>query len=258
MEYSRIICKVDGPAALITLNRPDVHNAFDEFVIGEMTDVITLLQSEPSVRAIVIAGSGKSFCAGADLEWMKRMAAYTYAENLEDAWGLQRMFAAIAHSTKVTIARVHGAAIGGGAGLVAVCDVAIAAPEATFALSEVRLGLIPAVVGSYVLGRGGVGAARAPFVNGGRVGAEHALRIGLVNKIVEANDLDSEVEKTVKLVSEAGPHAIETAKSLLRQIQGKSPGDVAELTAETIARLRAGDEGKEGIRAFLEKRKPNF
>ncbi|HZO91252.1 MAG TPA: enoyl-CoA hydratase-related protein [Chthonomonadaceae bacterium] len=258
MNYTRLQISQQGAVAEVTLNRPDLHNAFDEALIAELTEGFTRLSDDPNVRVVVLKGAGKSFCAGADLTYMGKMAGYSREENLEDARALQRMFAAIAHCPKVTLARVHGAAIGGGAGLVAVCDLAIAAEEATFALSEVRLGLVPAIIGPYVLEKIGMGAARALFVTGERISAQEALRIGLVQQVTPAADLDAALEKKVELARKAGPEAVAAAKRLLRAIAGKTPEEAAETTVECIAALRVSPEGQEGIRAFLEKRKPNF
>lgn len=249
---------IASQVAEITLNRPKAHNAFDDVLIAELTDVFTQLREDRTVRAIVLKGAGVSFCAGADLAWMGRMAGYSQAENVADARALQQMFAAIAECPKVTIARVQGAAIGGGAGLVAVCDLAIAALEAKFALSEVRLGLVPAVIGPYVLQKVGMGAARALFVTGERFDAAEALRIGLVNAVVPADELDWTIEKKLELIRQAGPEAIATAKRLLRDLADKTPTQAADLTVECIAALRVSPEGQEGIHAFLEKRKPSF
>lgn len=258
MDYTHLLLDVEASLATITLNRPGLHNAFDEVLIAELTNAFTHLGENPAVRAIVLAGAGKSFCAGADLAYMGKMATYSHAENLADARAIQRMFAAIAECPKVTIARVHGAAIGGGAGLVAVCDLAISTPEAQFALSEVRLGLVPAVIAPYVVEKIGMGAARALFVTGERFGAEEALRLGLVQQVVPADELDAAIARKIALIRQAGPEAIATAKRLLRDIAGKSPNEAADLTVECIAALRVSPEGQEGIRAFLEKRKPRF
>jgi len=257
-DYTRILTNLRPPVAEVTLNRPDRHNAFDETLLAELTDVFTRLGGAPAVRAVVLAGAGPSFCAGADLNYMRKMSAYTREENVADARAIQRMFAAIAECPKATLARVQGAAIGGGAGLVAVCDIAIAAEEATFALSEVRLGLVPAVIAPYVVERIGMGAARALFVTGERFGAEEARRIGLVQQVVPAAGLSAAVEQKLAFLRQAGPEAVSAAKRLLRDIAGKTPPEVADLTVECIAALRVSPEGQEGIRAFLEKRKPGF
>jgi methylglutaconyl-CoA hydratase len=258
--WKHLIVETTGLVCRLTLNRPEIHNAFNETLIAELTDAIGALSRDESVRVIVLEGAGKSFCAGADLDWMRRMASYSHEENLEDARALQRMFASIAHCPKPTIAAVHGAAIGGGAGLVAVCDIAVATDSAVFALSEVRLGLVPAVVGPYVLEKVGMGAARALFVSGERFGAAEALRIGLVQHVVSnaRGELDAAVDAKVELLVGAGPNAIAAAKQLLRDIARLSADEAAEITAQCIATLRASDEGREGIQAFLDKRPPAF
>ena len=258
MNATPLLVERQGAVATLTLNRPAVHNAFDDTLIAVMTETFLRLNDDPGVRVLVLQGAGASFCAGADLNWMRRMADYSEEENLADASRLQQMFAAIAASPKVTLARVHGAAIGGGAGLVAACDIAIAAQEAKFALSEVRLGLIPAVIGPYVLERIGLGAARALFVTGERFDAEEAHRLGLINQVTTAEELDSAVQKKGELTLQAGPSAIAAAKSLLRDIARLSPEEAAARTISCIASLRVSPEGQEGIRAFLEKRKPGF
>jgi methylglutaconyl-CoA hydratase len=242
--------------ARITLNRPDLRNAFDETLIAELTDAFTQLSDDSRVRVVVLGGAGSAFCAGADLAWMQRMASYSHAENLADARTLQRLFAAIAHCPKVTIARVHGAAMGGGAGLVTACDIALATPEAKFAFSEVRLGLAPAVIGPYVVEKIGLGAARALFVTGETFGADEALRLGLLHQIVPAEELDAALGQKIKHVLAAGPNAIAASKELLRAIVSKTPDEAAQTTVECIAALRVSPEGQEGIRAFLEKRSP--
>ncbi len=258
MDYTRILVDSRPPAAQVTLNRPDVHNAFDETLIAELSDCFARLSEDPAVRAVVLQGAGPSFCAGADLAWMGRMAGYTRAQNVADARALQRMFAVIARCPRVTVARVHGAAIGGGAGLAAVCDIAIAAPEATFAFSEVRLGLAPAVIAPYVAEKIGMGAARALFVTGERFTASEAYHLGLVQQLAAPGGLDAAVQKTVEAVLQAGPEAIAAAKRLLRGIAGKTPEEAADATVECIAALRVSPEGQEGIRAFVAKRKPRF
>jgi enoyl-CoA hydratase/carnithine racemase len=258
MDNRHVSLEIRDGVATITLDRPEVHNAFDEQLIAELTANIGSASDDAAVRVIVLRGNGPSFCAGADLAWMKRMAAYSREENVEDAWNLQRLFAAIAKSPKVTIARVHGAAIGGGAGLAAACDIAIATAEAMFAFSEVRLGLVPAVIAPYVIRKIGIGAARALFVTAERFTAETALRIGLIQQIVTANELDSAVEATARRIRGTGPTAVATAKDLMDRIAGLSPVQAAGVTVECIADLRVTAEGQEGIRAFLEKRRPDF
>jgi methylglutaconyl-CoA hydratase len=257
-HYSTLLTESKESVLTITLNRPGVHNAFDETLIAELTDAVSAAGLDAQLRAVVLRGAGPSFCAGADLNWMRRMADYSQEENLADARELQRMFETIARCPKVTVAVVHGAAIGGGAGLAAVCDVAIATPEAKFALSEVRLGLIPAVIAPYVVEKTGRGTARALFVSGERFSGEEAHRIGLVHQLVSAAELERALEEKLALVRQAGPQAIAAAKQLLRELDGKSAEAAAELTTQCIAALRISPEGQEGIRAFLEKRKPSF
>ena len=258
MDYSRIELKTESAVAAVALNRPEVRNAFDESLISELTDCITGLCEDESIRAVILSGAGASFCAGADLAWMQRIAGYSRMENIADAGNLYRMLGAIYGCPKPTIAKVHGAAIGGGAGLVAACDIAIAAADAVFAFSEVRLGIAPAVIAPYVIQKIGVGAARALFVTGERFSASEALRIGLVHEVVPAAELEDAVESKVQAVLKCGPNAIAATKHLLREIAGCTPSEAAETTIECIADLRVSPEGQEGIQAFLEKRKTEF
>lgn len=246
------------PIVRITLNRPEVHNAFNETLIAELTAAFESLREDEATRVVILQGAGKSFCAGADLHWMGKMVNYSFDENLEDARALARMFEVIDHCPKPVVGRVHGAAMGGGAGLVAVCDIAIATPEAKFAFSEVKLGLIPAVIAPYVLRKIGYGHARALFISGERFDAETALRIGLVQRVVPAEQLDSEVEVVVQNLLQNGPNAMAAAKMLLHAALVLPADELRSLTIARIAELRVSDEGQEGIRAFLEKRKPNF
>lgn len=257
MSYIGLELNVEGGAATVKLNRPEVHNAFDETLIAELTDAFTRLNADDAVRVIVLDGEGSSFCAGADLTWMRKMAGYSREENLEDSRKLLHMFQAIDESPKVTIARVHGAAFGGGAGLVAVCDVALAGKDAKFGFTEARLGIAPAVIAPYVVRKIGIGAARALFLTGERFGSDVALRVGLVQE-VEAFDLAGAVHKRVEAVLACGPQAIVAIKNLLKSIEGKHPAEVAEETVACIADLRVSPEGQEGIRAFLEKRTPSW
>ena len=258
MENERIVVIQTGAVATVTLNRPEVHNAFDEVMIAELIQAITVLSADSGNRVIVLTGAGPSFCAGADLDWMRRMAAYTREENLADARKLQRLFESIAESPKVTIARVNGPALGGGAGLVAVCDVALAVEPAVFGFTEVRLGLAPAVISPFVVQKIGQGAARRLFLTGGRIPAPEALRIGLVHRVVSEGELDAAVAETTNSVLQSGPNAIAATKRLLQAIAPMNPAASAEVTVDCIADLRSSSEGQEGVRAFLEKRKPNF
>ncbi|MGQ9657925.1 MAG: enoyl-CoA hydratase/isomerase family protein [Fimbriimonadales bacterium] len=254
----RVLIERTPPITRITLNRPDTHNAFDETLIAELTEAFESLREDAATRMVVLQGAGKSFCAGADLNWMGKMVGYTFAENLEDARALSNMFEAIDHCPKPVVGRVHGAAMGGGAGLVAVCDVVVATPEARFAFSEVKLGLIPAVIAPYVVRKIGYSHARALFLTGERLDAETALRIGLVHQVVPAEQLDTAVEAVVQQLLQNGPNAMAAAKMLLHTTQVLPPDELRSLTIARIAELRVSEEGQEGIRAFLEKRPPKF
>ena len=246
---------IDDGVAVVTLARPEVHNAFNERLIAELTTALRALDADPAVRVVVLAGQGKSFCAGADLTWMQRMAGYGDAENLADAGALAAMLSTLDRLTKPTLARVHGAAYGGGVGLVACCDIAIAAEEATFALSEARLGLIPATIGPYVVAAIGARAARRYFLTAERFGAAEALRIGLVHEAVPATALDVRVDALVDALRGAGPRAQAECKALVRAVSARPIDDaVIADTVERIAAVRASAEGREGVAAFLERR----
>lgn len=248
---------IAGGVATVTLARPEVHNAFDEALIAELTRALKALDADPAVRVVVLAGEGRSFCAGADLTWMQRMAGYDHAANLADAGALAAMLAALDRTAKPTIARVHGAAYGGGVGLVACCDIAVAAEDAVFALSEARLGLIPATIGPYVVAAIGRRAARRYFLTAERFGAAEALAIGLVHAVVPAAGLDARVRELVDLLQAAGPRAQAESKALIRAVAGRAIDDtVIADTVEWIAAVRASPEGREGIAAFLERRPP--
>jgi methylglutaconyl-CoA hydratase len=253
-----ILTERDGPMLRVTLNRPEVRNAFDEEVIASLTAVVSDAAQDQSLRAVVLAGTGKAFCAGADVAWMSKAIAYSHRENLSDAEDLARMLERLDTLPVPVIARVQGAALGGGVGLAAVCDIAIAADDAVFALSEVKLGILPAVVAPYVLRKIGVSAARELFLTGSRFGAARAKEIGLVHEVVPAAELDAAVASRVREVLSAGPRALATAKALIREIAGAHPNDVIGLTTNTIAAQRVSEEGQEGLRAFLEKRKPSW
>jgi methylglutaconyl-CoA hydratase len=244
--------------ALVTLNRPDRHNAFDEAMIAELTQALATIADTPRLRAVVLLGAGESFCAGADLAWMERMAGFSYEENVGDARALARLLQALASLPKPTIARVHGPAYGGGVGLVACCDIAVAAMEATFALSEAKLGLIPATIGPYVIEAIGARAARRYFVTAERFDAAEAYRIGLVHDIVPSLEaLDERVNELLGHLMVAGPHAQAACKALTRAVAHRPIDErVVADTAERIATVRASDEAREGIAAFLGHRSP--
>ena len=246
--------------ALVTLNRPDVHNAFNETLIAELTDALRALDTNPRVRAIVLLGAGKSFCAGADLKWMERMAGYAYEQNIADAGALARLLQTLACVGKPTIARIHGPSFGGGVGLIACCDIAIATQEATFTLSEVKLGLIPATIGPYVIEAIGVRHARRYMISAERFDAAEAYRIGLVHDIVpNVEALDGRINELLGSLLLGGPHAQKAAKALVRAVAHRPIDErVVADTAERIATIRASDEGREGLAAFLTRRSPEW
>jgi methylglutaconyl-CoA hydratase len=255
---SFILTERDGAVLRLTLNRPDVRNAFDEELIAALTRAAAAAADDSTLRAVVLGGSGKTFCAGADIGWMAKAIAYTHHENLNDAESVVRMLERLDTLPLPLVGRIQGAALGGGVGLAAVCDVVIAAEDAVFALSEVKLGILPAVVAPYVLRKIGVSAAREYFLTGARFGAARAKEIGLVNEVVPAEELDAAVERRLVEILAAGPKAIGIAKALIREIAGANPRDVIGLTTNAIAAQRVSEEGQEGLRAFLEKRKPSW
>ena len=231
---------ISGAIARVALNRPEVHNAFDETLISELTHVVRTLDADAGIRVLVLEGRGKSFCAGADLNWMKKMAAFSHAENLADASSLAAMLSALNGMSKPTVARVHGAAYGGGVGLVACCDIAVAAHDATFALSEARLGLIPATISPYVVEAIGARAARRFFLTAERFTAAEAYRLGLVHELVPPEDLDSRINELLGFLLTAGPQAQAEGKALVRATAHR-PIDAAVIadTARRIARVPA-------------------
>jgi len=253
----QISVDADGQAR-VTLNRPEVHNAFDDALIARLTETFESLGKRDDVRVVVVAANGKSFSAGADLGWMRRMANYLEAENRADAEQLARLIHVLDSLPKPTVARVQGAAIGGGVGLVAACDVAIASEAASFALSEVRLGLIPAVISPYVIGAIGPRQARRYMLTAERFDAVEAKRIGLVHDTVPAANLDAAVDAVVTALLLGGPEAVRESKALARDVGGSPDEETRADTAQRIARLRASPEGKEGVSSFLEKRKPRW
>jgi len=246
----------DGVARLI-LAQPEKHNAFDDAIIADFTAALERVGSDASVRVVVIAGEGKSFSAGADLDWMRRMADYSDAENLSDARALAVMLRTLNELPKPTIARVQGATFGGGVGLVACCDIAVASDAAVFCLSEARLGLAPSTISPYVVAAMGAHNARRYFLTSERFDSGAAERIGLVHMVTGTDQLDGAVDALVATLLQNGPMAIAECKDLIRRVAG-GPVDAAmiEDTAQHIARVRASAEGKEGVRAFLEKRPP--
>lgn len=245
--------------AWLTLTRPEVHNAFNDTLIAELTSALNGLATDERARAVVLGGRGRSFSAGADLSWMQRMADYSKAENKRDARALADLMAALNRLPKPTIARVHGAAIGGGVGLVACCDIAIAAQTATFCLSEVKLGLTPAVISPYVVAAMGQRAARRYFLTAETFSARDALASGLVHLVVVDEAMDDAVDKVLRAIRAGGPRAQAAAKDLIYAVSNRPLDDaIIDDTAERIARQRVGAEAQEGISAFLQKRKPEW
>ncbi len=248
----------DG-VATATLTRAELHNAFNEVVIAELTQAFRALDDEAGVRLVVLAAEGKSFCAGADIHWMKRMVDYTFEENVADANVMADMLRAIRECRKPVVARVHGAAIGGGVGLVAACDMAVAVRSAVFSLSEVRLGILPAVISPYVLEKIGPGAARRYGVTAERFDGTEAKRIGLISEVVETPEaLDEWIAGITKAIKRTGPQAVAACKKILSDVAGVPWAEVQALTTKRISELRISEEGQEGLKAFLEKRKPSW
>src|SRR5215211_2574683 len=247
-----------GPLATVTMNRPDSHNALNADLIAELTSCFEKISDDEIVRVIVLAGEGRSFCAGADVGYMRETANFSYEENLEDARRLAMMYWTIDECPKPVVARVQGAAMGGGAGLAAVADVVVADSEVRFAFSEVRLGIAPATIAPFVVRKIGASHARSLFVTGERFGAERAQEIGLVHEIVSGNDLDAAVDEKVRELLQGGPVAQATLKGLLRRLETTEPMEAPGLTARVISELRTGEEGQEGLAAFLEKRDPRW
>ncbi len=249
----------DHGVARVRLNNPDKHNAFDDEIIGELTEAFVTIADNSNVRVMVLGSEGKSFSAGADLEWMKRMASYSYDENLRDASALALMLKTLNEIPQPTIARVQGAAFGGAVGLISCCDMAVAASAASFSLSEVKIGLVPATISPYVIAAIGQRAARRYFVTAERFDAHRALQLGLVNEVVDAEQLDQEIDRLINTLLANGPEAVTGAKQLVFDVAGK-PIDqqLIDATCETIAAIRVSEQGQEGLQAFLERRKPQW
>ncbi|MEJ5991584.1 enoyl-CoA hydratase/isomerase family protein [Ramlibacter sp. PS3R-8] len=249
----------DAGIETVTLDRPDVRNAFNDEVIEELTAVFLELGKRDEVRCIVLAGNGPAFCAGADLNWMRKMAGYSRDENLQDATKLARMLEVIYRCPQPTIAAVHGDVYAGGTGLVAVCDMAVSVDTAQYCLSEVKLGLIPATISPYVIRAMGARAAHRYFLTAERFSAAEALRIGFVHEVVKADALQGRVAELGRAVVQAGPEAVKACKRLLHDVAGHEiSSGLVRRTVEGIADIRASDEGREGIQSFLGKRKPNW
>ncbi len=256
---SLTIATDDRGVATITLNRAVIHNAFDDLMIAELLQALEIIEADQRVRLLVLRAKGDSFSAGADLNWMRRMADYDHQQNRDDAMELARLMKNLNQLSKPVIAVVQGASFGGGVGLVACCDIAIGSSKAMFCLSEVRLGLIPAVISPYVIAAIGERAARRYFLSAERFDAEQALSLGLLHDVVDPEALDYRLEKMVEALLLGGPKAQSEAKQLIREVSSRLGDEqVIEDTAERIAKIRASSEGREGLNAFLQKRAPNW
>ncbi|RZL61055.1 MAG: enoyl-CoA hydratase/isomerase family protein [Variovorax sp.] len=258
-DYTTLRFDVDGAVARIWLDQPDARNAFDDVVIAELTRAFAEAGARAEVKAIVLGANGPAFCAGANLNWMRRMADYTRDENLADAGKLAAMLRTIAECPKPTIARVQGDVYAGGMGLVAACDMAVSVDTAWYCLSEVKIGLVPATISPYVLRAMGTRASQRYFLTAERFGAAEAHRIGFVHEVVAADALDAKVDELLKALTGASPAAVRACKQLIADVADREIDDaLVARTVEGIADIRASDEGREGVRAFLEKRKPGW
>jgi methylglutaconyl-CoA hydratase len=256
--FEHLLTRRDGAVEYLTLNRPDVRNAFNPTLIAELAAWAGALAGDRTVRAVVLAGAGKMFCAGADVAWMAETVTYTEEQNLRDARAMSSMCAAIDALPVPVIGRVHGAALGGGAGLACVCDVVVADENAIFGFTEVKLGIIPAVISPFALAKIGRSAARELFLTGARFSAARAKEIGLVHAVVPAPEMDDAVGRFAQEFLSAAPGAIAAAKALIPQVWGRGRDEAQAITANAIAERRVSAEGQEGLRAFLEKRKPRW
>jgi methylglutaconyl-CoA hydratase len=256
-----VLCEHHGSVVWLTLNRPQVHNAFDDTLISALTDMLEQADADPAVRAVVLTGNGSCFSAGADLNWMRGMASASEQQNRDDSLRLAKLMRTLQFLSKPTVARVNGAAYGGGVGLVACCDIAVGVDTAKFALSEVKLGLVPAVISPYVMAAIGLREARRLFVTGEVFEADTAARIGLLHVVVSGAELDEAIERQLYLLAKAGPHAQREAKQLALRIGGIDAVNAERVdaaNAELIARLRTSEEGQHGLSAFLDKRAPRW
>jgi methylglutaconyl-CoA hydratase len=256
MQPKHLTVRRDGPLARVTLARPEVRNAFNASLIAELHEAFESLGSEGGVRAIVLAGEGKAFCGGADVNWMQASLELSLDENLEDARALSRMLRAIDRTPRPVIGRIQGAALGGGTGLAAVCDIVVASEDAFFGFTEVKLGIVPATISPFAIAKIGLGQMRALAFTGERFSAHHARAIGLVHEVVAESELDDAIERVVKTILSSSPSGIAVAKELFPRVAQASYDETLELTAKSIAEQRTSPEGQEGLRAFLEKRRP--
>jgi methylglutaconyl-CoA hydratase len=258
MPYRHLTTERDGAVERLTLNRPDVRNALNDELIAELTHWAARTREQRDVRVVVLAGAGSAFSAGADLAWMARTVSYTHEQNVKDAAAVARMFLALDTLPMPLVGRIQGAALGGGAGLAAVCDIVVAEEEAVFGFTEVRLGVIPAVISPFVLAKIGRSAARELFLTGARFSAGRAREIGLVHRVVARPALDEAVAHAVADIMAGGPEAVAAAKLLIRDVGSLRVEQAGAATSQAIAGRRVSVEGQEGLRAFLEKRKPHW
>ena len=258
MKYETIEIQKEKDVVTVYLNRPEVHNAMNEKLMKELTTCFKELSRDNDTRVIILTGKGKSFCAGADLNWMKSMVKYSKEENIRDSRLLSDLFEAIYNCPKPVIGRINGHAFGGGLGLFAVCDIAIAVPNCKFAFSEVKLGIIPAVISTYIIRRISLSSMRRLFITGERFESDYAKDIGLVDYVVSEDKIDEKIQMYVKLLRSSGPKAIEEVKKLVDSCEKMDVEKYKEHTVKKISELRVSDEGQEGINAFLEKRKSKW
>ncbi len=261
MTYQSLTIQRDGAVEHLTLNRPEVRNAFNEHMIAELTSWAAearLRAARHALRVVVLGGAGKVFCAGADVAWMSKTVHFTEDENLRDAMAMSRMFAALDELPVPLVGRIQGAALGGGAGLAAVCDIVVADEHAIFGFTEVKLGILPAVISPFALAKIGRSAARELFLTGARFSAARAKEIGLVHAVVPADQLDAAVGRYVQELLAAGPVAVAAAKALIPSVWGRTLEEAMPATARAIAARRVSPEGQEGLRAFLDKRTPSW
>ena len=257
-SYELIDVRREDCIDYVTLNRPEIRNAVNDAVIEELTRWADAAAKDPQLRMAVLAGAGKTFCTGADLSWMSRTIDYDHEANIHDAWALAQLFARLETLPVPLVGRVHGAALGGGVGLVAVCDIAVATEDTVFGFTEVKLGIVPAVISPYAVAKVGSSAARHLFLTGERFSARRAYHLGLVHVITTPDGLDAGVARVLQELRTAGPRAMTAAKTLIASVVNRPPSAVTELTVDTIAELRVTAEAQEGMRAFLDKRPPSW